>query len=227
MIKQTAIALFALILCLPAHSETLAKTAVSNNISGTEKDITKTSEQFTLALKSSSEVLSENSQKPASNIVKHIDFTKQDPLAAVDYGDASPNLNTLLASEQPSAVSSNRAIVRATKYTVRGKTYRTLASAEGFEQEGKASWYGPGFHGRRTASGEVYDMNQLTAAHKRLPLGSQVKVTNLSNGKSVIVRINDRGPFHGDRVIDLSKAAAKELGVLQKGTADVSITTLK
>lgn len=126
-----------------------------------------------------------------------------------------------------SASRQSRSLQRAMSYTVKGKTYRTLSNSEGFEQVGDASWYGPGFHGRKTASGEVYDMNELTAAHKELPLGTEVEVTNLTTGKSIVVRINDRGPFHGDRVLDLSRAAAKELGVIKQGTAEVSIRALR
>lgn len=126
-----------------------------------------------------------------------------------------------------SASRQSRSLQRAMSYTVKGKTYRTLSDSEGFEQVGDASWYGPGFHGRKTASGEVYDMNELTAAHKELPLGTEVEVTNLTTGKSIVVRINDRGPFHGDRVLDLSRAAAKELGVIKQGTAEVSIRALR
>ncbi len=99
-----------------------------------------------------------------------------------------------------------------------GKTAKTA-----FSQTGKASWYGPGFHGRKTANGERFDMNTLTAAHRTLPISSYVRVTNLANGKSVVVRINDRGPYHGNRVMDLSKAAAQELGFIHTGTAQVKI----
>ncbi len=93
-------------------------------------------------------------------------------------------------------------------------------------QEGKASWYGPGFAGRRTASGEVFDPSQLTAAHRELPFGTLVRVHNLDNGRSVVVRINDRGPFKSSRVIDLSRAAAEALGMLGPGTADVRLEVL-
>lgn len=129
-------------------------------------------------------------------------------------------------SARPSAVSKSRAVQRAASYTVRGKRYTTLASSDGFVQTGRASWYGKRFHGRKTASGERFDMNALTAAHKELPLGTKIEVTNNSNGKSIVVTVNDRGPFHGNRVLDLSKEAAKRLGVLQKGTANVTIRAL-
>jgi len=111
-------------------------------------------------------------------------------------------------------------------YTVKGKTYCVRKSAAGFVQVGIASWYGPGFHGSKTASGEIYNMYKLTAAHKTLPLGTFVKVINLENGRSVIVKINDRGPFVPGRIIDLSYAAAKRLGMLKKGTAKVEIIAL-
>lgn len=101
-------------------------------------------------------------------------------------------------------------------YVVRGKKYHVLASAEGYRETGLASWYGKKFHGRRTSSGERYDMFKLTAAHKHLPLPTYARVTNLGNGKSVIVRINDRGPFHDSRVIDLSYAAATRLDTVGK-----------
>jgi rare lipoprotein A len=109
-------------------------------------------------------------------------------------------------------------------YTIRGKTYYPLQSARGFIEEGIASWYGPGFHGKRTANGEIYDMHAMTAAHKILPLGTIVRVTNKHNGRSLVLRINDRGPFADDRVIDLSRAAADKLDVLSRGTAPVRIT---
>jgi rare lipoprotein A len=93
-------------------------------------------------------------------------------------------------------------------------------------KHGTASWYGSDFHGKKTANGERYDMYAMTAAHKTLPLSSYAQVTNLKNKRSVIVRINDRGPFHGHRVMDLSYAAAKELGLQQRGTASIKITPL-
>ncbi len=92
-----------------------------------------------------------------------------------------------------------------------------------FSQTGVASWYGRQFHGRKTASGETFDMNAMTAAHRILPLNCYIRVTNRSNGKSVIVKVNDRGPFHGNRVLDLSYGAAKSIGVTNAGTAKVSI----
>jgi rare lipoprotein A len=95
-----------------------------------------------------------------------------------------------------------------------------------FEQTGKASWYGPWHHGRKTASGEKFDMNDLTAAHRTLPLGTEAKVTNLENGKSVTVTVNDRGPYKNGRIIDLSKRAAEELGIKDQGLAQVKIQVM-
>lgn len=107
-------------------------------------------------------------------------------------------------------------------YTVAGKTYRPTATPNKVEH-GRASWYGAAFHGRKTANGEVYDMNHLTAAHKTMPLPSYARVTNTANGRSVIVRVNDRGPFAHDRVIDLSKRAAELLDYTRAGTAKVKV----
>ncbi len=112
-------------------------------------------------------------------------------------------------------------------YQLAGVSYQPLASAAGFRQEGIASWYGTKFHGRKTANGETYNMFAMTAAHKTLPLPSYVRVTNKANGRSVVLRVNDRGPFHGNRVIDLSYAAAKKLGFQNKGTASVVIEAIE
>lgn len=108
-------------------------------------------------------------------------------------------------------------------YKVAGKRYNPLKKVSSFSQTGKASWYGSQFHGRKTASGERYNMHAMTAAHKTLPIPSYARVTNLANGKSVVVRINDRGPFHGSRVMDVSKAAASKLGFINTGTAKVRV----
>ena len=108
-------------------------------------------------------------------------------------------------------------------YKVAGKRYYPQKSIQSFRQEGTASWYGKDFHGRKTSSGERYDMNEMTAAHPTLPIPSYAKVTNLANGKDVIVRINDRGPFHSKRVMDLSYGAAQKLGFVSKGTARVRV----
>jgi rare lipoprotein A len=111
-------------------------------------------------------------------------------------------------------------------YTVLGKTYTVMPSNKGYQERGIASWYGSKFHGRRTSSGEPYDMHLATAAHKRLPLPTYAEVTNLDNGRKMIVKINDRGPFHDDRVIDLSYAAAIKLGVDRTGTARVDVRAI-
>jgi rare lipoprotein A len=111
-------------------------------------------------------------------------------------------------------------------YVVRGKRYHTLASGKGYRKRGIASWYGTKFHGHRTSSGEPYDMYSMSAAHKTLPLPTYARVSNLHNGRSVIVKINDRGPFHENRVIDLSYAAASRLGILGKGTGLVEVEAI-
>jgi len=111
-------------------------------------------------------------------------------------------------------------------YNVRGIDYQVLKSAQGFEQIGVASWYGKKFHGHLTSNGEIYDMYAMSAAHKNLPLPTYLKVTNLANNKSVIVRANDRGPFHQNRIIDLSYSAAYKLDMLKTGTATVKITAI-
>lgn len=111
-------------------------------------------------------------------------------------------------------------------YTVFRKLYTVLPTSKGFVEQGKASWYGKKFHGYLTSNGEVYDMYGMSAAHKTLPLPTYAKVTNLDNGKSVIVKINDRGPFHDDRIIDLSYTAASKLGILAKGLGNVKVEAI-
>jgi rare lipoprotein A len=111
-------------------------------------------------------------------------------------------------------------------YEVFGERYYPLPDADGFVESGKASWYGQQFHGRKTSSGEVFDMYRRTAAHKTLPLNTLVKVTNLSNGKYIVLPVNDRGPFVKGRIIDLSYAAAREIDLVGPGTADVTVVAL-
>ncbi len=111
-------------------------------------------------------------------------------------------------------------------YEVGGRRYAVLQTAAGYVEQGVASWYGPDFHGGRTATGETYDMNAMTGAHPTLPLPTWVRVTNLENGRSVVVRLNDRGPFAKDRIIDLSRAAAEQLDIVRKGTARVEVRSL-
>lgn len=112
-------------------------------------------------------------------------------------------------------------------YSVLGRTFHVLPNADGYLERGTASWYGNKFHGRATSSLEPYDMYRYSAAHRTLPLPSYVQVTNLENGRSVVVRVNDRGPFHGDRLIDLSYVAALRLGMLERGTAPVEVRALR
>lgn len=112
-------------------------------------------------------------------------------------------------------------------YEVLGERYRVLPADSEYEEEGLASWYGLKFHGELTSNGEIYDMYSFSAAHKTLPLPSYVRVTNLDNNQALIVRVNDRGPFHSDRIIDLSYAAAIKLGYKDKGTARVKLERLQ
>ena len=111
-------------------------------------------------------------------------------------------------------------------YEVMGRHYHVMPSADAYEEVGIASWYGKKFHGRRTSSGEIYDLYAMTAAHPRLPLPTYVEVTNLKNGKVAIVKVNDRGPFHGNRIIDLSYAAAVKLGIDHSGTGRVRVRAI-
>ena len=111
-------------------------------------------------------------------------------------------------------------------YEVFGKKYTPMASVQPFTQRGVASWYGKRFHGQKTSSGETYDMYKMTAAHPTLPIPSYARVTRVANGKSVVVRINDRGSFYASRVIDLSYAAAYKLGYIQAGSAEVTVEAI-
>ena len=139
-----------------------------------------------------------------------------------DGPDANPPANIAsipdaVPKSEPRSSSGNN------PYTVSGKTYYPLADASGYHERGIASWYGRKFNGKRTSSGESYDMYAMTAAHKTLPLPSYVRVHNLQNGRSIIVRVNDRGPFLNNRLIDLSYAAAAKLGILGTGTGIVEV----
>lgn len=111
-------------------------------------------------------------------------------------------------------------------YRVKGKTYYPMETVDEFVETGSASWYGPNFHGKKTASGEIYNQHEHTAAHKTLPFGTRVKVENLDNNTSTIVVINDRGPFASGRVIDLSYSAANDLNIVKKGVANVKLTVI-
>ena len=139
-----------------------------------------------------------------------------------DGPDARPSVDIAgipdaVPKAEPRAASGNK------PYAVFGRQYAPLAEAAGYREQGTASWYGKKFHGKRTSSGEPYDMYAMTAAHKTLPLPSYVRVRNLDNDRSVIVRVNDRGPFLHDRLIDLSYAAAAKLGILGNGTGRVEV----
>jgi rare lipoprotein A len=123
--------------------------------------------------------------------------------------------------EEPRSASGNPPF-----YDVAGHRYIVLASAAGYHERGVASWYGPDFHGLRTATGERYDMFAMTAAHKTLPIPCYARVTNLDNGRSIVVRINDRGPFVANRIIDLSYSAASKLDMIRNGTAFVQVEAL-
>ena len=111
-------------------------------------------------------------------------------------------------------------------YYLRGQSYKVLAFSDNFKQQGIASWYGDDFHGKKTSNGEIYNMYGMTAAHKTLPIPSYVKVTNLKTMRSLVVRINDRGPYHDNRIIDLSYAAAQKLDIHQPGVEQVKIETI-
>lgn len=140
-----------------------------------------------------------------------------------------PPSRHITAAEVRDAVPQNEPLARYgnhSPYTVLGKTYTVLATSKGYHERGIASWYGSKFHGRRTSSGELYDMYLATAAHKSLPLPTYAEVTNLDNGRKMIVKINDRGPFHEGRIIDLSYAAAIKLGVDKAGTARIDVRAI-
>jgi rare lipoprotein A len=142
-----------------------------------------------------------------------------------DSGPAIPPDISQLKEPVPKAEPRSRYGNR-TPYTVLGKAYHVMPSAAGYVERGTASWYGEKFHGRATSSLEPYDMYSFTAAHKTLPLPSYARVTNLDNGRSVIVRVNDRGPFHDGRLIDLSYAAAIKLGIHVRGTGNVEVRAI-
>ena len=146
-------------------------------------------------------------------------------------GNTLPSPQTVpvdLAGVTGAKITNEKYSVRGNKdYKVLGKHYKVWRELDGYSEEGTASWYGPGFHGQKTSNGERYNMNNFTAAHKNLPLPCFLKVTNLENGKAVIVRVNDRGPFHSNRILDLSKGAATKIGVIGPGTARVRVELIK
>ena len=144
------------------------------------------------------------------------------PTSELDRMPAEPKDVSLVTDAVPKYERRTRA-GNSSPYKVMGKVYHVNTKPVGYREEGIASWYGEKFHGRRTASGEVYDMYAMTAAHPSLPIPSYVRVTNLENDRKVVVRVNDRGPFHPGRVIDLSFAGASKLDYLKQGTARVSV----
>ena len=131
-----------------------------------------------------------------------------------DVSDAVPRADPILAAGNRSP------------YSVNGATYVILDDYQNYRERGTASWYGSKFHGHETSNGEIFDLYAASAAHKTLPIPSYARVTNLDNGRSMVVRVNDRGPFHGDRLIDLSYAAAVKLGYMEQGTARVEVEAL-
>jgi rare lipoprotein A len=142
------------------------------------------------------------------------------------YLDDGPGDNLPSNLEQiPDAIPRTETLHRGANrpYTIFGKTYVPNVSSDSFRQSGVASWYGKKFHGQKTSIGEIYDMYAMTAAHPTLPLPSYVRVTNPANAKSVVVRVNDRGPFHADRIIDLSYVAAAKLDIARRGSATVNV----
>lgn len=139
-------------------------------------------------------------------------------------GDKVPDNLAAIPDAQPRIEPLNRFANR--PYEVFGKRYVPLASVQPFRQRGMASWYGRRFHGQKTSSGEPYDMYAMTAAHATLPIPSYARVTRVATGKSVVVRINDRGPFHAGRIIDLSYAAAHRLGIVQVGSGEVEVEAI-
>ncbi|MBS9404002.1 septal ring lytic transglycosylase RlpA family protein [Halomonas sp. TRM85114] len=142
------------------------------------------------------------------------DAYPQDPPDVSEVPNAEPR-------REPLSRGGNRS-----PYEVWGKSYEVLADASGYVREGKASWYGEKFHGYATSNGEIYDMYTMSAAHRSLPLPSFARVTSQNNGRSVIVRVNDRGPFHSEREIDLSYAAAARLDILDRGTGRVRVEAI-
>lgn len=144
------------------------------------------------------------------------------PVHVPEYIDKIPNA---VPRPEPLSKYGNR-FKNSNTYVAKRKRYKVMPTSRGYRAEGKASWYGTKFQGRRTSSGERYNMFAMTAAHRTLPLPTYAKVTNLDNGKSVIVKINDRGPFHGNRLIDLSYVAAHKLGILGKGTGRVEVASI-
>lgn len=153
--------------------------------------------------------------QPDSRYSHRHDAPPEVPLTADQIPDIVPRADPITAAGNKSP------------YEVRGKTYHVMPDFRGYRERGIASWYGRKFNGHATSNGEIFDYYQLTAAHKTLPIPCYVRVTNLENNQSVVVRVNDRGPFHDDRLIDLSYAAAVRLGFVAQGTARVEVQALE
>ena len=155
------------------------------------------------------------SAPPESRYPQARDAAPVKAISADQVQDAVPRADPILAAGNISP------------YTVNGVRYEVLEDASSYKQRGIASWYGTKFHGHETSNGEIFDLYRATAAHKTLPIPSYARVTNLDNGRSVVVRVNDRGPFHDDRLIDLSYAAAVKLGYMEQGTAPVEVEVMR
>ena len=146
----------------------------------------------------------------------------------VEISDGAP-LRSITPAEVPDAVPRPDPILAVgnkSPYTVNCETYEIMDDYRNYRERGIGSWYGTKFHGRKTSNGEIFDLYAATAAHKTLPIPSYARVTNLENGRSIVVRVNDRGPFHSDRIIDLSYGAAVKLGYMAQGTAQVEVEVL-
>ncbi|HJV07783.1 MAG TPA: septal ring lytic transglycosylase RlpA family protein [Chromobacteriaceae bacterium] len=167
-------------------------------------------------VKTASATSPSSAQPTKKTVVRNGAYFQKDDLAE----HIPVNLNLV-----PDAVPQTEPLIKAANlpYAAMGMSFRPDTSDKPFKATGRASWYGKKFHGRRTTSGERYDMYAMTAAHPTLPIPSYARVTNLKNGESVIVRINDRGPFHKSRMMDLSYAAASKLGFIQQGSAKVAV----
>ena len=155
-----------------------------------------------------------DSASPSSRYQQARDSAPPRPIDPADVRDAVPRPDPILS------------VGNTSPYTIDGVTYEVLDNHKGYRVQGIASWYGAKFHGHHTSNGEIYDLYEASAAHKTLPIPCYARVTNLDNGKSVVVRVNDRGPFHSDRLIDLSYGAAVKLGYMEAGTARVEVQVL-
>lgn len=159
-------------------------------------------------------VLAGCSSPPDSRYADAHDSAPPQAISAAEVVDAVPRPDPILSAGN------------ASPYKVNGVTYNIIENHRGYREQGIASWYGAKFNGHETSNGEIYDLYQASAAHKTLPIPSYARVTNLDNGKSVVVRVNDRGPFHSERLIDLSYAAAVKLGYMERGTARVEVEVI-